>query len=223
MRSLSEKEAGLYFLYFKCVSLLKYNYENELLRIKHEIEEKCKSGASVEYFEVIAAMSAITGVIDALARTLKVSRKLSSLNQKGVEFKLYIASQDWVIEARNKVQHINDEIRNNNTSPVLGSLIWANGTSHYLLSLSSPFPGEKIPGLVIDTYTGQTLMELAYVYNERYLDIPRAFEGAMEFSNYIKNACVTKDEHGNIQELVDNYIFTKMDISLSGQISRPVG
>ena len=219
MRSLTKKEADLYFLYFKCVSLLKYNYENELLRIKHEIEEKSKSGASVEYIEVIAAMSAITGVIDALARTLKVSRKLSSLNQKGVEFKFYISSQDWVIDARNKVQHINDEIKNNNTGLILGSLIWANGTSHYLLSLNSPFPGEQIPGLVIDTHTGKTLMELAYVYNERYLDIPRAFDGAMEFSKYVKSGFVAKDENGNIQELADNHIFAKMDISLSGQIS----
>lgn len=219
MRNLTKKEAELYFLYFKCVSLLKYNYENELIRIKNEIEEQCNSGKNVEYFEVIAAMSAITAVIDALARTLKVSRKLSALNQKGTEFKSYIASQDWVIDARNMVQHINEEVKNSNTGPILGSLIWANGSSHYLLSLSSSFPGEEVPGLVIDTHTGKTLMDLAYVYNDRYLDIPRAFSGAMEFSKYVKSGFVLKDENGNTQELVDNHIFVKMDISLAGPLN----
>lgn len=214
MRNLTQKEMELYLLYFKSIALLEHGYECLLLGAINNIEAACALNERVDVNHVIAAMSAVTTVIDALARTLKISRKLSGLNQKGDDFHRYIESQDWVVEARNKVQHINEEVRKGNTGPILGSLVWCTDNHHYMLSLTTPFPGEQIPGLVIDTVANKTIMDMAYVYNDRYLNVPRAYSGAKIFSDFIKSKLIFKDDGGNVLDVPVNYLFVKMEFDL---------
>jgi hypothetical protein len=217
MRNLTKQESDLYFLFFKTVALLRNSYEDVFIPLKIKIESESIVADGIKFSHVVSAMSAITAVIDSLARTVKVSRKLSGVSQKGEQFKEYLHSQSWVVEARNNVQHINEQVRKDNSGPILGSVLWCNGPKHYILSLNDHQHIKEIPGLIIDTHTEKALIEIAYVYNERYLDIKAAYEGALEFYKFIKASFILKDEHGNELDSEGGFIGMVMEVQFNNQ------
>lgn len=214
MHKLNQSQMQMFILYFKSVYLLRFSYENVLMPALQGAENANLHDKSSCHYSVNSVMLASSLVIDHLARTLKIGRKLSFLNQKKEPFVSYIKSQADIIDARNKIQHINDEIRTNGSGPMLGSVLWvASNGDHLMMSLRSPAMSETIPGLIIDTRTGKTTMEIAYVFNEKYLDLKSAYNSAISFSEFVKGSI--KIENGDPVDIFSDIIAMRMNFTLT--------
>jgi len=90
-------------------------------------------------------------------------------------------------QIRNQLQHINNDIENDYTGPLLGAICWVSGLRQFIVSFHDIGRSRTSPGLVLDTRTGRYLHEFCYVYNDAYHDLGRAIEGMRTFNNFISS------------------------------------
>lgn len=205
----------MYVLYFKSIQLLRHSYEAIFLPALKEAEFADSLDSAHSEKSVVSVMTGASLVIDHLARSLKISRKLACLNQKKPPFSDYIENQSWVIVARNKIQHINDEIKTDGSGPILGSVLWINTDGdHYIVSMKSRIKNETIPGLIIETRTGKTTMNVAYVHNDKYLDLETAYKSAINLSEHVRTSLVIKDKNGNACNIFNDVIHIKFRLQI---------
>ena len=137
-------------------------------------------------------------LVDQLERYRKIASVVPRLNQKGLEFRALEKALRPLTTTRNQFQHINNHVRNDNSGPLLGSVCWVNGSAQFIASLPDLGPTRSIPGIYLDTKTGEFGQQFCYIYNNEYHDLGTALEGMRFFQKYVD---------GSIQVSIDGTAF----------------
>lgn len=90
-------------------------------------------------------------------------------------------------DIRDQIQHINNDIENDYTGPLLGNIFWVVGTKQFNAVFHDIGRERSAPGAILDTATGKYLHEFCYVYNEKYYDLQKAIDGVKVFNLWINS------------------------------------
>jgi hypothetical protein len=126
-------------------------------------------------------------LIDHLVRYEKVAFALPRFNQRSDEYRALDTAMGTLKDIRNQLQHINNQIENDNTGPLLGAICWISGQRQFIASFHDIGRSRTSPGIILDTQTGRYLQEFCYVYNDAYHDLGRAIEGMRTFNAFVNS------------------------------------
>src|SRR5579884_1538626 len=80
---------------------------------------------------VLDVYNYVFALIDHLERYRKIALSIPILNQKCAECRALINSLGGLKDVRDQIQHINNEIENEYTGPLLGSIFWVSGIKFF--------------------------------------------------------------------------------------------
>lgn len=158
--------------------------ESPLLKtLEVAVEEKEEKNLN----HVLDVYNYIFALIDHLVRYRKIAFVLPYVSQKSQEFRSLDAAIGQLKDIRDQFQHINNDIENSFTGPLLGAVCWVSNDKQFLVSFHDIGRSRSSPGIVLDTYTGKYLHEFCYIYNEKYYDLRKAIDGVRVFNRYISS------------------------------------
>jgi len=137
---------------------------------------------------VLDAFNYVFALIDNLVRYQKIASSLPILSQKRAECRALDSAMGALKDVRNQLQHINNDIDNEYSGPLLGAVCWVSDTSQFIASFHDVSRPRSTPGIVFDTQKGQYVHEFVYVYNEVYHDLGKAIAGMHAFQSFVKQS-----------------------------------
>jgi hypothetical protein len=137
---------------------------------------------------VLDVYNYVFALIDNLARYQKIAGALPRFNQKEPEFRALAASLGNIKGARNQLQHINNDIENDYSGPLLGGICWINGDRQFLVALHDIGRKRSSPGIVFDNWNNRYLNEFCFTYGDTYYDLAKAMAGVRAFNSYLASA-----------------------------------
>jgi hypothetical protein len=153
-----------------------------LSAFEQSIEEKQQSLSNV-----LDVYNCVFALVDHLVRYEKIAFSIPKLNQRSAEYRAFGAAMGSLKEIRNQLQHINNEIENDDSGPLLGAICWISKGDQFLVSFNDMGRERSSPGIVLDTHTGQYLHEFCYVYNDVYHDLGGAIAGMRTFNTFVSS------------------------------------
>lgn len=166
---------------------------------------------------VLAVYNCVFGLVDHLVRYEKIAFSLPMLNQKSAEFRAFRAAMGKLKDIRNQLQHINNEIENDGSGPLLGAVCWISNGDQFLVSFNDLGRERSSPGIVLDTHTGQYFHVFCYVYNDVYHDLGGAIAGMQSFNAFV-NATVKVETDGKPYDPKDHFSALKIKFQLPPKI-----
>jgi hypothetical protein len=136
---------------------------------------------------VLDVYNFVFALIDHLVRYQKIASVLPRLSQKSPPFRALGAAMGDLKEIRNQLQHINNDIENDYSGPLLGAVCWISEQKQFIASFHDIGRSRSSPGIILDTRTGKYAQEFCYVYNGVYHDLARAIEGMHTFNTFINS------------------------------------
>ncbi|WP_136657670.1 hypothetical protein [Nitratireductor sp. XY-223] len=162
---------------------------------------------------VLSVFNYVFALIDHLVRYQKIVFSFPVISQKSAECRALNTTMGELKDARNQLQHINMDIENENSGPLLGAVGWAKGNTQYMAALTDVSRKRSSPGLIFDTHEGKHTSEFCYIYGEVYHDLGKAVEGMHKFQEFLrKKVSVTVD--GKDYNPAKHFIALKMQINL---------
>lgn len=158
-----------------------------------------------ELSHVLAVYNYVFALIDHLVRYEKIAFSIPRLNQKSAEYRAFREAMGNLKEIRNQLQHINNDIENENSGPLLGTVCWVSNNNQYIASFHDIGRKRSSPGIVMDTQTGSYLHEFCYVYNDIYYDLGGAIAGMRTFNDFI-SAKIRIEIDGKPYETKDHFL-----------------
>jgi hypothetical protein len=143
---------------------------------------------SVEH--VLDVLNFAFALIDNLVRYQKIARSIPRINQKSPEFRALISSLGELTDIRNQHQHINRNIMNNFSGPLLGTVSWTDANANYFASFNDVGRQRSVPGMVFDTQENRFVLQFCYIFGDKYHDLQRAIEGMQSFNAYLDKRVV---------------------------------
>ena len=175
------------------VVLLNRQYEIiQHLSSKREIEvlssiEKEMSSGSQTVQSLYPVYEYIFSLIDNLVRYQKILNVTPKISQKEKSIVEYNKVLEPLKQARNQIQHINNDIENSFSGSILGSICWNKGLTQYIVVLGDIGRSRSTPSIALDTHTGSFVAELCYVYNETYHDLHKAVSETQTIHEWLSN------------------------------------
>jgi hypothetical protein len=170
-----------------------------LREFEHAIEEKQQA-----LNHVLDVYNYVFALIDHLVRYEKIAFVLPRLNQKTAEYRALSDAMGDIKDIRNQLQHINNDIENDHTGPLLGAVCWVSGRRQFIASFHDLGRTRSSPGIVLDTRTGTYAQEFCYVYNDKYHDLGRAIDSVRTFNKFV-NSCVRVEVDGKQYDPKDHF------------------
>lgn len=130
----------------------------------------------------------IFGLIDHIERYRKIAFTVPKFNYKGIEYRRLKAALDSLSAIRDQFQHINNDIDNQFSGPLLGAVYWVSNQRQFVASFNDLGRERSSPGIILDTQKGEFLHNFCYVYNQKYYDLEKAIANICEFNKFIKEA-----------------------------------
>jgi hypothetical protein len=160
---------------------------------------------------VLDAYNYVFSLIDHLARFHKIAFIIPRINHKSAEFRKLDDAIGVFKDIRDQLQHIQNDLDNNYSGPLLGGICWINGTRQFMACFNDVGRQRSIPGIILSIKKGGFLHRFCYIYNNEYYDLDKAVDGMREFTDYIKS--IAKIEVNNKPyEPKDDYIALCLDI-----------
>ncbi len=156
----------------KSGELVLRNFENAIAENKQSLEH------------VLEVYNYVLSLIDHIERFRKVAFNLPKLNHRDKEYRALQSAIGAFEDIRHKIQHINNEIENDYTGPLLGAVWWVNGNRQYNACFHDIGRERSSPGIVFGP-DGKALQRFCYVYNETYYDLDKAVEAAQVFDCFL--------------------------------------
>jgi hypothetical protein len=175
--SIDERLAQAVVLLSRQYEIIDYLFSQRESEVLKPIESEISSGLP-KVQSVYPVYEYVYSLIDNLVRYQKILNVTPKLNQKEQPISDFNLALSPLKEARNNLQHINDNLRCSFSGPLLGSICWNRGPTQYIVALSDVGRSRSVPGIVLDTQTGTFVAELCYVYNETYHDLHKAVSEA---------------------------------------------
>jgi hypothetical protein len=159
------------------------NAQGHVLKDFEYVVEKNEQALS----HVLDVYNYVFALIDHLDRYRKIALSIPKLNQKSVEYRALINSMGELKDVRDQIQHINNDIENEYTGPLLGSIFWISGTKQFIAMFHDVGRKRSAPGAIFDTRTGKYVHNFCYVYNDKYHDLEKAIDGVKSFNIYLNS------------------------------------
>lgn len=153
---------------------------------------------------VLDVYNYVFALIDHLVRYEKIVFVLPRLNQKTAKFRALRDAMGGIKDIRDQLQHINNDIENNYTGPLLGAVCWVSGQRQFIASFHDIGRPRSSPGIILDTRTGTHAQQFCYVYNDKYYDLGRAIDGLRTFNKFV-NAQVRVEVDGKPYDPKDHF------------------
>jgi hypothetical protein len=153
--------------------IIQYLFSKREPKIFGDIENEINSGSQTAQ-SLYPVYEYIFSLIDNLVRYQKVLNVMPTVNQRKDTVAKYNKILNPLKEARNQIQHINNDIDNSFSGPLLGSVCWNKGPTQYIVSLGDIGRARSTPGVWFDTQSRSFVSELCYIYNETYHDLRKA-------------------------------------------------
>lgn len=141
-----------------------------------------KPTASLEL--VLDAYNYALTLIDNLARYQKIAFSIPRLNYKDPPHRTLASALGKIKDARDQLQHLNNDIENENTGPLLGAVSWVSSQTEYCVLLHDVGRKRSSPGIAFDTLTDTYTMRFCFTYGDDCYDLGRALEGVRVFNEY---------------------------------------
>lgn len=177
-----------------------------LREFEHAIEEKRQA-----LDHVLDVYNYVFALIDHLVRYEKIAFVLPRLNQKAAEYRALGDAMGDIKDIRDQLQHINNDIENDYTGPLLGAICWLSGQRQFIASFHDIGRPRSSPGIILDTRTGTYAQEFCYVYNDKYHDLGRAIEGLRTFNKFV-NSGVRVEVDGKQYDPKDHFLAIYIEI-----------
>lgn len=149
--------------------------------------EKVIEQNSQSIFHVYQVYEYTYSLIDNLVRFQKIANVVPKISQKSPELVAYNRAMGNLKNARNQIQHINNDIENNYTGPLLGSICWTKQNEQYLVSFNDVGRERSVPGIALNMQTGQFLEDLCYIYNEELHNLGEAIRFTRSIYQWISS------------------------------------
>ncbi len=151
--------------------------------VLHEFEKAEKTTLD----HVLDVYNYVFALIDHLVRYQKIASTLPRFSKKSAEYRSFNTSMGELKDIRNQFQHINNDVENNYTGPLLGAVCWISSNTEFLASLNDVGRSRSFPSMSFDTQTGTYSHEFCYTYNDKYHDLGGAIKGARTFNQFVKS------------------------------------
>lgn len=129
----------------------------------------------------------VFALIDHLVRYQKIAFVLPRLSKKSAEYRALSDAMGGMKDIRNQLQHINNDIENDYTGPLLGAVCWVSGNRQFVASFHDVGRERSSPSIPLDTRTGRHLHDFCYVYNGVYHDLDSAIQGVRAFNKFVRS------------------------------------
>lgn len=172
--------------------------------VLHDFENAVNEGKEA-LSHVLDVYNYVFGLIDHLVRYQKIAMVLPRLNQRDPEYRAFNHAMGDLRDIRDQFQHINNDIENENSGPLLGAVCWASGQRQYMASFHDIGRNRSSPGLFFDRERGVHIGGFSYVYNEKRHDLDKAMEGLHTFNKFI-NATVHLEIDGKVYDTKDHFM-----------------
>ena len=179
------------------------------IEFQHAVAENRQS---VE--NVLNVLNYAFGLIDNLVRFQKIAGSIPRLNQKSPEYRLFSNGMGKLKDARNNHQHINNELINSFSGPLLGSVSWTDGSKCYTACLHDIGRERSMPGLIYDTIERKFTSEFCYIFGEKYHDLQKAIVSMRDYINYIERIVQIRLNKSPII-ISDHYLVISVEFDLS--------
>lgn len=170
-----------------------------LLAIEKSIEQKAATMPLA-----LDAYNYVFSLIDHLVRYQKTASVLSLISQRSPQFRAMSEAFANLKDSRNQLQHLNNDIDNDFSGPLLGMICWANGNKQFMVTLHDLGRPRSSPSIVFDSHNGQFLHQLVYVYNHVYYDLAKAIDGMRAYSAFL-DSTLKIEVGGNKYDAKDHF------------------
>jgi hypothetical protein len=162
---------------------------------------------------VLEVYNYVFALIDHLVRYQKIAFVLPRLNQKSAEYRALNDAMGDIKEIRNQLQHINNNVENEYTGPLLGAVCWISSQRQFIASFNEIGRTRSTPGIILNTQTLTYEQEFCYIYNDAYHDLGKAIEGVSTFNEFV-NSRVYVEVNGKPYDPKDHFLALRIDIQI---------
>lgn len=176
-------------------ALILLNRQHEIIAYLHEERE----GPVLREFEdaiskgdqtvscVYPVYEYVFSLIDNLVRYHKILNSVPRVSQKDAIVSSYNRLLAPLKDARNKLQHINRDLGNTFSGPLMGSICWNQGSYQFVASLSDAAKANSVAGVALDTHTGMFVAQFVYIDNETHYDLRQITAATREVHEFVVN------------------------------------
>lgn len=137
---------------------------------------------------VLAVYNYVFLLIDHLVRYQKIAHMIPRLNKKDPAYRALDEGMGLLKDdIRHTIQHIDREVDNEDTGPLLGAVCWVSGQKQFIASFNDIGRQRSSPGIVFDTQEGKFLQDFCFIYHGKYYDLNKAIAGMRSFNGYISS------------------------------------
>ena len=172
----------------RCLDGLHYSFQ--LLRHYHSgLWETC-CRIPIDNSQVIPALAACWGFIDALHRIREIAQSIPGLSAKHAEMRAFLSASSLAEEYRHYIQHLRGELAKEppNPFPVWGSLSWVDATNPqrtHIAILGAQIQGTQYTGCVYDGVERQWVSKVCLGVGGKSFNFDTIFRSALRFENFI--------------------------------------
>lgn len=172
----------------RCLDGLHYSFQ--LLRhFQSGLWESCCK-IPEDNSQVVSALAACWGFIDALHRIREISLSVPGLSAKHPEMRAFLSASSLAEDYRHYIQHLRQELAKQppNSFPVWGSLSWVDpvipNRAHTAI-LGAQIQGTNFTGCVYDTVEGQWASKVCLGIDQQSFNFDTIFLAAIRFEDFI--------------------------------------
>ena len=166
---------------------------------------------------VLDVYNYIFALIDHLVRYEKIAFTLPRFNYKAAEYRALGNALGDLKDIRDQFQHINNDIENDYTGPLLGMVCWVSGQQQFIASFHDLGRPRSSPGIILDTKTGIFAQQFCYIYNHKYYDLGRAIEGVRTFNKFV-NSQVRVEVDGKQYDPKDHFMAFRLEFPIPQEL-----
>ncbi len=172
----------------RCLDGLHYSFQ--LLRHYHSglWETCCK--IPTDNSQVIPALAACWGFIDALHRIREIAQSIPGLSAKHAEMRAFLSASSLAEDYRHYIQHMRGELAKDppNSFPVWGSLSWVDNTNQqraHTAILGAQIQDTHYTSCVYNTVEKQWVSKVCLGISNRSFNFDTVFLSALRFESLI--------------------------------------
>jgi hypothetical protein len=161
---------------------------------------------------VLDIFNYVFSLIDHLVRFQKIAASLPKFSQKSAEFRALHSKMGDLKNVRNQLQHINNDIQNDYTGPLLGAISWANKSTQFMTTFWDVGRERRFSGTTFKAMEDSFGIGLRYIYNEKDHNLDLALEGAREFNAFILRS-VKIETDGKPYNVEEHFVALRVSIT----------
>lgn len=169
-----------------------------------------------KFSEVLGVFNLVFSFVDTATRINKIAHVIPKMNQSSREYRAFNSAIGNLTDLRDRFQHINMEVSNQEKDHIMGSISWFSGSSMYMLGfpdLFRPRASTSLPFEVNSQFNLNARHGFSYVLNEEIFDLDRIYIACIELAAFIDSKVTLLDENKVKIDLKEKYSSVRIDFT----------